>query len=406
MCFFPYRVSPSSDLYHRGILELPCGSCPECLSARSNRWALRCVAEAKEHAENCCLCLTYDQYVRDSRGKIIGERLPDDMTVKVRDIQLFIKRLRIYLFRRDGKNVPIRYLASSEYGKKTHRPHYHVMIFGWCPEDCVPYKKSKRGNLIYRSCILEKLWKNGICTVDNKTITGASAAYCTKYSVKGNFRAENTFMLCSHNIGISTLISEFDGRGYFLNGVLLPVPRGVWDRVLKARYSYIPDCDYKYVNRDHPDYDYWNSCRDRFRYYRDVDEQYRKYLSFWKQYSSVLQSGRASVETRIRNLPEDKYHFYKLSALDCLQQRRLGIPVPAPGSSAGYRRWWRYRCSQENRAARVREVVTCAIPSRLNSASDTSLDLNRVLYGKNPFDHQKLFKKVSKKTLQIHFDML
>jgi hypothetical protein len=48
------------------------------------------------------------------------------MNLDKRDLQLFFKRLR----KRHGKNSKIRYYACGEYGSKTFRPHYHIILFG------------------------------------------------------------------------------------------------------------------------------------------------------------------------------------------------------------------------------------------------------------------------------------
>lgn len=47
------------------------------------------------------------------------------MNLSKRDLQLFFKRLR----KRHGKNSNIRYYACGEYGSKTFRPHYHIILF-------------------------------------------------------------------------------------------------------------------------------------------------------------------------------------------------------------------------------------------------------------------------------------
>ena len=90
MCLFPlpnYRVSEKA--YKKGITSFPCGACPECLKRKASRWALRAHYESQEHENNIAVCLTYDSYIRDSRGNIIGERV-SDLSCNKRDVQLFI----------------------------------------------------------------------------------------------------------------------------------------------------------------------------------------------------------------------------------------------------------------------------------------------------------------------------
>ena len=64
-------------------LKLPCGQCIGCRLERSRQWAIRCVHEASLYKDNCFLTLTYDD-----------EHLPEDGSLNVRDVQLFLKKLR------------------------------------------------------------------------------------------------------------------------------------------------------------------------------------------------------------------------------------------------------------------------------------------------------------------------
>ncbi len=74
------------------------------------------------------MTLTYDDehlpindYV-DSDGVIHGKP-----TLRKRDVQLFLKRLRKN-YKYDNH---IKYFCCGEYGGKTFRPHYHLIIFGF-----------------------------------------------------------------------------------------------------------------------------------------------------------------------------------------------------------------------------------------------------------------------------------
>ena len=107
------------DIVSRGWYRtlVPCGKCPSCLSDRARDWSNRCLMELKTSGSAIFVTLTYDDF-----------HLPiddDGPTLRVRDVQLFFKRLR-----KDFPNSRIRYLLSGEYGSKTSRPHYHAIIFG------------------------------------------------------------------------------------------------------------------------------------------------------------------------------------------------------------------------------------------------------------------------------------
>lgn len=95
---------------------VPCGKCIECCKAYSREWAIRCMREMQDCGNvGCFVTLTYA--ITD--GKLHREH-----------VQEFIKRLR-----RSIEPVKIRYFGCGEYGGKNDRPHYHINIFGWSPDD-------------------------------------------------------------------------------------------------------------------------------------------------------------------------------------------------------------------------------------------------------------------------------
>lgn len=337
MCYFPKTAPPNSKAARKGMREFDCGVCPECLRKKSNYWALKCTAQAKTMS-GMMITLTYDQYVRDSSGNIIGERLPDDMSVHKRDVQLFIKRLRKYI-EYYGNGEKIKYLISAEYGKRTHRPHYHAIIFGYTFTDIVPYKKSKRGNMIYKSATLNKIWKNGICTVDSININGAVARYCTKYCMK-DAGAADTFMVFSRGIGDDYLLRNFNGKNYYVDGRECAVPRMIW---LKWCERNLTDgsgkATYKYRRDDVEN----KRARERLYKIRDNSRLYQAYLSYWQTKIESLE--KPSVLQRILALPNEKYFCYKQAALKALEMRKNGwedYPDPRSNNFAPmYKALWR-----------------------------------------------------------------
>jgi len=118
------------------------------------------------HSENTFITLTYDD-----------EHLPPDNGVHVRIWQLFMKRLRKSL----GNNK-IRFFASGEYTDAPFfRPHYHAIIFGYQFPDLEHFRTS-RGNRLYTSKSLLKLWPYGFHTIG--TVTYQTAAYVARYVMK------------------------------------------------------------------------------------------------------------------------------------------------------------------------------------------------------------------------------
>lgn len=147
-------------------IELPCGRCVGCRLERSRQWAIRCLHESSLHRDNCFLTLTYSP-----------ENIPRDGSVSVREIQLFMKKLRAFL-----SPKKVRFLACGEYGSQLDRPHYHLLIFGYDFPDCELFFVSKAGEKVYRSPELEKLWTKGFSTVGD--VTFESAAYVCRYVLK------------------------------------------------------------------------------------------------------------------------------------------------------------------------------------------------------------------------------
>lgn len=231
MCLFNYaNNSIKGKAYKRGITHFECGGCPECLAKRSRAWCLRACMEAKV-SQGMMLTLTYDDYERDKQGNIIGEKPADTRELSKRDCQLFIKRLRKHF---NGRKL--KYIIGAEHGKRTGRSHYHCVIFGVQFNDCHYYKKSKRGNVIYKSPTLDKIWGNGICTVDSMNINASIARYCTKYCAKDN-GADDTFMLFSRGIGNEMLVEKFNGLWYMIEGRKYPIPRQIWQKFIENKYN-------------------------------------------------------------------------------------------------------------------------------------------------------------------------
>lgn len=145
---------------------VPCGKCLDCKMDKSNEWAFRIVNEASCYNENCFITLTYSD-----------ENKPLDSCVSVREMQLFLKRFRKHL-----KNQRLRYFLCGEYGEQFGRPHYHCIFFGYRPKDLVFHHYDKKGNAIYTSNEVRKIWGKGLIGVADLSLH--SAKYCAKYLQK------------------------------------------------------------------------------------------------------------------------------------------------------------------------------------------------------------------------------
>jgi hypothetical protein len=80
--------------------------------------------------------------------------------------QLYVKRVR----RRFGK---VRYVVAGEYGEQWGRPHYHYALFGLDVPDLKYSRSNERGERLYTSEVLSKLWGFGFVEVAPLDVGGA-----------------------------------------------------------------------------------------------------------------------------------------------------------------------------------------------------------------------------------------
>ena len=168
--FVTYRASPDSLRLAGGkdYLQIPCGKCPGCRLERSRQWSMRIMHEASLSKACCFITLTYD-----------NEHLPRDGGLYYKDFQSFMKRLRKHF---QNQNRNIRFYMCGEYGEKNFRPHYHATMFNLEFSDLEFHSKNGRGESLFTSKILTRLWGKGICTIGQ--LTAESAAYVARYVMK------------------------------------------------------------------------------------------------------------------------------------------------------------------------------------------------------------------------------
>jgi hypothetical protein len=158
--------------------RIPCGKCLNCKKKRRSDWSLRLEHEYLYSDSALFITLTYnDASIPRNRGIA---------TLNKKDLQDYIKRLRnshvAYVSRELGirksevKNYSkqIRYYAVGEYGSKTNRPHYHILLFNYDIANLKP---------------IEAQWKNTqtghpLGFVDIGKVSSASINYTTKYMFK------------------------------------------------------------------------------------------------------------------------------------------------------------------------------------------------------------------------------
>lgn len=122
-------------------IEVPCNHCDVCKERKISSFVQRCKFETQVYdCKPWFVTLTYDNYHLPVHG------------VSVDEVQRYLKRLRINLFRA-GFNNRIRYVLVAEYGKNTHRPHYHAIFWNIGAKSHSEYLK-----LVH---ILDKSWSRG-----------------------------------------------------------------------------------------------------------------------------------------------------------------------------------------------------------------------------------------------------
>lgn len=116
-CDTCYVVDPITGETFPIYIKVPCNECDVCKQRKINAFVERCKLETQcYNSKPWFVTLTYDE-----------QHVPLD-GVSVVDLQKFLKRFRINLVRH-GYADKIRYVAVGEYGKRTKRPHYHLIIW-------------------------------------------------------------------------------------------------------------------------------------------------------------------------------------------------------------------------------------------------------------------------------------
>lgn len=148
----------------------PCGRCEGCFQRRQGDWVERNMRELQAAGGTACfLTLTY-----------ADEHLPENGGVSVPDFQGFMHRLRKAVLRAFG--VQLRFFGCLEYGDREDRlkrPHVHVLVYGWWPEDAEAIEASQGGWPQWQSDLVARVWGKGRCVVSE--VSPQSIAYVVGY---------------------------------------------------------------------------------------------------------------------------------------------------------------------------------------------------------------------------------
>lgn len=160
------------------LIPIKCNNCDLCRLNRANQWVTRIICEFKtSNQQGIKIDLTYSP-----------KHVPEDYTLRKADYQNFINKLRQQIYRDTGKRANFKYYIGGEYGPKGGRPHYHLIIIGWMPNDLTYWKDSKTGFPMYTSEYIDKKWAMGITTI--QPLTPETASYATRYTNKKSGKAK------------------------------------------------------------------------------------------------------------------------------------------------------------------------------------------------------------------------
>lgn len=176
------------------VVSVPCGKCPACRANNASQWATRVMHESEFCDSGCFITLTYNP-----------AKCPKDYALRKKDLQDFLKRLRRHIEYHKLGHIRA-FFGVGEYGEKYGRPHYHLIILGWSPNDLQYHSESYSGETLYTSKTVEDCWGKGFAPVG--VVKSEAAAYVARYGRKifANSQGkckQSPFMLASRNIPLS-----------------------------------------------------------------------------------------------------------------------------------------------------------------------------------------------------------
>lgn len=175
-CLTPFEVKVIvKSTGEMQVQKVPCGKCENCRKRKVSGWSFRLMQQEKVSESAIFLTLTYDtNNVPITKNGFMG--------ANKRDLQLFFKRLRKI---HDKYNIKLKYYAVSEYGGRTNRPHYHIILFN--AQTQLMVDNTDRLILEHTDYDGQKQvrclqWEKGMATFGK--VTEASVGYTCKYLAK------------------------------------------------------------------------------------------------------------------------------------------------------------------------------------------------------------------------------
>jgi len=162
----PVFERPRGDL--RPATEINCGQCLPCRMKHGSDWATRMGHEQSLTPHSEYVTFTY-----------APKHLPPHNSLRKSDFQKFMVALR-----NEYKGEKIRFMQCGEYGspEETNRPHHHAILFGVKFPDREFHKSNNRGDPLYLSATLTRLWPHGEALTGE--VNRKTCAYIAGYLLK------------------------------------------------------------------------------------------------------------------------------------------------------------------------------------------------------------------------------
>lgn len=175
-------------------VTVPCGQCGFCAATRRSDWAIRLMFERKLHRDSKFVTLTYaDPHLKWHNGQPQLHR---------EHVQLFLKRVR-------KEGYELRYYGVGEYGSRTFRPHYHLLLFGDVPEE-----------------VIRRQWIHGQVHIGN--VTEQSVMYCLSYMIN-----KNDWRMSKGRVRVFNMMSQGIGKNYLSKAMV------AWHKSGRKNYAII-----------------------------------------------------------------------------------------------------------------------------------------------------------------------
>lgn len=161
-------------------VSVPCSSCYRCKQRKAQQWAFRLKMEFKRSYNARFVTLTYDDQHLPMDNNNIGTLYKPDLQAYFKTLRKNQERRLKSLWKQDQQyeikdielamNSKIKYYAVGEYGGRTQRPHYHIILFNAIWKDQIEHAWQKK--------------KKDYGHVHIGEVTEASIAYVLKYVEK------------------------------------------------------------------------------------------------------------------------------------------------------------------------------------------------------------------------------